>query len=256
MYLATLKGIVKLETEGSDEIKFFDTIAAAMAEAMTTAGKDHISLLGDHFENVVIVYDNTILDLGTFDLTTNYVVVFKGGNLTGNTYSSTKDHGKLIVAQRDTNVIFNGEGYVNANGYTVLPTWDAEQGCYVFSYFAMTTTGGNRGYKYDVDNDTARVTFKIQSSSSAVRDLLLDGIANHGINIVLTVTCKKDGNAVTQDYVYSDDLLKECFSTTSNLTFQLGNVSSLTDVTFEIKVVSETGAYQTSGVVTLAECQQ
>ena len=246
------RGVVFNKTYGTS----FLTIADAMANAMTTAGRDHIVLLEDHFENIVIVYDNTILDLGTFDLTTNYVIVFKGGNLTGNTYSSTNDYGKLIVAQRDTNVIFDGEGYINDNGYTVLPTWDAEQGCYVFSYFVMTTTGGNRGYKYDVDNDTARVTFKIRSGGSSVRDLLLDGIANHGINIVLTVTCKKDGNAVTQDYFYSDELLKECFGTTSNLTFQLGNVSSLSDVTFEIKVVSETGAYQSGGVVTLAECEQ
>ena len=240
VYKVTLKGAVVLKTKGSEELKYFDTIAAAMTEASNTAGTDVIYLIADHTENIVLVYDGTTLDVRDKTLTADYLVVFKGGFLTGKSYSATRASGTIKI---DKDRVIIAEGCYADSTSALLPVWNKAASSYVFGRFAIKNNpdeDNTLGAK--VEDGKLTVDFKIQTNNSTASFMTGDTYENHGVSVRVVAEWTISGVKVSKTYVYTDAMVQQCFSDTNSFKFDLANADAIENLTVKLQVVSDTGS--------------
>ena len=208
---SVVKGKVYNETYGVT----YMTIADAMAHAMTTTGKgdDVIVLLENHTESVVLVYDGTVLDVKDKTLTADYLVVFKGGFVTGNAYDKDGAHGQIKI-NKDRVVITEG-ALAQGQGY-MMPVWNEDH--YVFGLIGAITSGGSYGCTYNEETDEVELSFKVKATTDLNNDIMkLKGYSDHGLKVVVRVEWMVDltGDGVadalqSRNYVYTDEMVQAC----------------------------------------------
>ena len=243
VYKVALKGVVVLKTEGSDELKYFDTIAAAMAEARNTDATDTVYLIADHEESVVLIYDGTTLDLQSYTLKAEYLVSFNGGYITGNIRKkSNTDYAKLIVPKQfvvlSENAVALGEGYI-------LPVWDDNEDAFVFAQLGIKeNVSGVRESSTIEGKHELYVNFGI-NGSSYIKQLLLDQDLS-GIHVEIVASWNPVENGVastdvnTQVYRYSDESVYKILVEGQGSTAKV-IVEGHENLTMYVRIVSDTG---------------
>ena len=238
---SVVKGKVYNETYGVT----YMTIADAMAHAMTTTGKgdDVIVLLENHTESVVLVYDGTVLDVKDKTLTADYLVVFKGGFVTGNAYDKDGAHGQIKI-NKDRVVITEG-ALAQGQGY-MMPVWNEDH--YVFGLIGAITSGGSYGCTYNEETDEVELSFKVKATTDLNNDIMkLKGYSDHGLKVVVRVEWMVDltGDGVadalqSRNYVYTDEMVQACAGKKMYV-FSIG-VGDRQNMRVVVDVVSDTGA--------------
>ncbi len=233
--------VVKVMTEGSDEAKFFNSIAAAMAEAQKTTGKDTVYLIKDHTESVVLVYDGVVLDVQDKTLTADYLVVFKGGYLTGKSYSATRASGTIKI---DKNRVIIAEGcYADATS-ALLPIWNQATSSYVFGRYLIKNDpaeDSKLGAKVD-ENGNLTVDFKAQVNGSTATFMTGDTYENHGVSFRVVAEWTANGVKTIKSYVFTDEMVQECFGGNKSFRFTLAGAAAIENLTVKLQVVSDTGS--------------
>ena len=196
----------------------------------------------DHTENIVLVYDGTTLDVQDKTLTADYLVVFKGGFLTGKSYSATRASGTIKI---DKDRVIIAEGCYADSSSALLPVWDKDTSSYVFGRFIIN----NDPIKDDllgakVEGDSLAVKFKVVSNKSTISFMTGDTYEDHGVSfrVVAEWTLKDKGVKVSKSYVYTDDMVQQCFGGTDAFTFKLGVTDNIENLTIKLQVVSDTGS--------------
>jgi hypothetical protein len=242
-----VKGNVYNKTIGQT----FLTIADAMADAMTTEGDDHIVLLRDHTESVVLIYNGTTLDLQTYTLKVDYLVSFNGGYITGAVRKSSATYAKLIVPKQFIALAENaatlGAGYV-------LPVWDKNENAFVFGQLATKTIAdGVRESGRFEGKEELFTQFVINGSPYVKKTLMLDQ-ASSGLHVEVVASWNPIVNGIvstdtiTQVYRFSDESLYKNLVENYDLSASV-MLDGHENLTMYIRLVSDTGVVVNMGYV-------
>lgn len=171
----------------------YTTVAQALAEAVSG---QRVILLTDTSEDYVMVTPGVILDMNGYELTAEYVVGFKGSSVIN---GKNNADGKLIV-KADHVSLDQTNAY---GGYTYMPIYDAENGCYVFTMVSMAA----HGFKAE-NNEYSFIPYMMDYANAYLDEA--DEIANSGVNVILRLTWEDaEGTyTATQDFTYSDEFVE------------------------------------------------
>lgn len=216
----------------------YTSVADALAAAVSG---QRVTLLANTAETYVMVTPGVVLDMNGYELTAEYVVGFKGSSVIN---GKNNADGKLIVAAENVSL-----DQTNAyGGYTYLPIYDAENGCYVFTMVSMAAHG------FDAELNEYTFIPYMMSYANAYLDEVNE-IANSGVNVVLRLTWEDaEGTyTATQDFTYADEFVEtviDSFNTTkaNNYSQMYYAVLSGTEVTLGNNVAVSFAVISGSGV--------
>ena len=178
-----------------------NTTYASIEEALAAAkAGDTVTLLADAETSVLVVASGVTLDLGTYNLTADYIVAFNGGYINAKTNS-----GSLTVPRG--NLILN-EGVANGS-YTILPVWDPTENVYKFSNFMAYTDNNKRKLRaYETEG---RIEFQFTHiASTAINSSLLadNGSSDNGVSVIVRLEWKNEDGTAYQNFVFNDGFVK------------------------------------------------
>lgn len=224
----------------------YSTLNSAIEAAAATKGT--VTLLNDTEVVGAFIPKGVTLDLANYTLTAGYLIGLKGSYLT-----ATPNAGKLVI-EKDS-LVLPEQGYKNADEQYVLPVWNPEQNCYVFSLFVLNTDPAkDRGLKVDEANETIYFQFKHQATGAINRTLLADGAGDNALKVIVRLVWNTDDGAAYQDFVYNDRFVGEVTGS-KDYTFTLTGYSALNinldTLSVTAMIVTESGAVASGDVWTM-----
>ena len=245
-------GVTYVDADGKTQTAYAATLQAAIAQAkaLTKAGVESVTvkLLSDSTVTGMIIPSGVTLDLADSTLTADYVVGLNGSYLIANANS-----GKLSVPEGS--LVLPEEGYISGTGKDgstqyILPIWDPNQNCYLFSLFVANTNNDDRGLKIDAENETIYFQFKHQATGDINSGLLADGASDNALKIIVRLVWNTGDGEAYQDFVYNDafvgDVAKLKGAQARDYTFKLTGYSTLNidldTLSVTAMIVSDSGA--------------
>lgn len=219
---------------------------SVLAKALAAAQPgDTVTLTEDVTDDIVVIPSGVTLDLGGYDLTANAVIGLKGSFLTATPNSSAGVGGRILVEKEA--ITLSEQGYINASGQYILPVWDPNQGCFVFSLFvANTDESKGRGLFIDEDNEKIKFKFKHQATGYVNKNLLVDGSSDNGLSVFVRLENDyANGDSRLIDFVFGDEIVGSVTGAV-DYSLTLNGYSETIDDISAIKatamIVSDTGA--------------
>ena len=208
----------------------YTSVAAAM---MAARAGETVQMIADSVEeaSVVVMMNGATLDLNGFDLTAAGLVAFNGNYVVDSSAATT---GLLIVPQTNLTLPKNN---------TELPFWNESNGYY---FVSPNTSGYQRFTEQTADGFrfAFRPAFGMIDGQSAgdsrEKYIAANGLNDNAISLVLKLRwVGSQGQTVTQEFVYTDELIKTAYNSGS-LNITMSNLP-VDEIDVQVVLVSETG---------------
>ena len=194
-----------------------DKMVASLAAAASGAT---VKLTGNAAADSVVVKPGVTLDLNGYTLEADYAAFF--GDVVGGTLEVAKEN-VMLSEDNAALPVWNGSAYV----FVAAPTFQDQS----------VTNGSNVKYTF------------LPTFDADVHGLLAAGAAASDVTVTVRLTwTAKEGGKATQRFVYSDEFVQTVVNSyngekyNSAFTLLFNNAASLSGLTYEVEVVSGTGA--------------
>jgi len=210
------------------------TTYATLAEALAAAQDgETVILLANTEEAVVMVQAGTVLDLNGYTIEASYVASF------GDVIDSSTDKTGLMK--------------VDAKRISLLET-NSQMPVYVDEGYKFLNTKLQYELTSDLEASTSKIYYR-PSIGKAFNTYLSDGADDNGLSIVIRLTwddVNNPGAIASQDFVFTEDLIKDAYSNGKRLTLVINDSAETADsIKVEVMLISDTGVIHSADIGTI-----
>ena len=194
---------------------------ATLAEALAAAqAGETVTLVDDANETTVILMKGITLDLNGQTLTADYLVAFNGNHVVDN----ATEKGLLKIKKNNISLAKNN---------SMMPVYNEQDG-YLFISI-------NHQLSSKVTTDGISITYR-PSLGKDYNSLLNNGAENNGLKLIVRLSWIDDQGAdASQNFVFTEDLIKRVYSTGKGLKLVVSGMTGHKDITVDVIVRSDIG---------------